>query len=123
MEAIIQDQWRRAPIPSRRRSPTTADRTVSSTCQTARRPLAIDAKFPLEAFNLHSQRGERGTAQVRAGTVPPRLHKAHSGHRRKIPAPGETQDTAFLFVPSESIFAELNENFEDLVQKPTGPAW
>ena len=31
--------------------------------------------------------------------------------------PGETQDTAFLFVPSESIFAELNENFEDLVQK------
>ncbi len=31
---------------------------------------------------------------------------------------GETQDTAFLFVPSEaSIFAEIHENFEGLVQK------
>ena len=30
---------------------------------------------------------------------------------------GETQDTAFLFVPSESIFADLHERFEDVVQK------
>ncbi len=26
--------------------------------------------------------------------------------------PGETQDTAFLFVPSESIFADIHELFE-----------
>jgi DNA recombination protein RmuC len=30
---------------------------------------------------------------------------------------GETQDTAFMFVPSESIFAEIHENFESIVQK------
>ena len=30
---------------------------------------------------------------------------------------GETQDTAIMFVPSESIYAELHENFEDVVQK------
>jgi DNA recombination protein RmuC len=30
---------------------------------------------------------------------------------------GETQDTAFLFVPSESIFAEIHENFEEIVQR------
>jgi DNA recombination protein RmuC len=30
---------------------------------------------------------------------------------------GETQDTAFLFVPSESIFAEIHEKFEGIVQK------
>jgi DNA recombination protein RmuC len=30
---------------------------------------------------------------------------------------GETQDTAFMFVPSESIFAEIHENFEAVVQK------
>src|SRR5690606_34565652 len=29
----------------------------------------------------------------------------------------ETQDTAFMFVPSESIFADLHERFDDLVQK------
>jgi len=37
--------------------------------------------------------------------------------RDKYLLPGETQDTAFLFVPSESIFADLHERFEDLVQK------
>jgi DNA recombination protein RmuC len=31
--------------------------------------------------------------------------------------PGETQDMAFLFVPSESIFAEIHEHFESVVQK------
>jgi DNA recombination protein RmuC len=30
---------------------------------------------------------------------------------------GETQDTAILFVPSESIYADLAEHFDDLVQK------
>jgi len=30
---------------------------------------------------------------------------------------GETQDTAFLFVPSESIFAGIHENFEAVVQR------
>jgi DNA recombination protein RmuC len=31
--------------------------------------------------------------------------------------PDETQDTAFMFVPSESIFADLHERFDDIVQK------
>ncbi|TJV33299.1 MAG: DNA recombination protein RmuC, partial [Mesorhizobium sp.] len=30
---------------------------------------------------------------------------------------GETQDTAFMFVPSESVFAEIHENFEGIVHK------
>ena len=31
--------------------------------------------------------------------------------------PGETQDTAFLFVPSESIFADIHEHYEAVVQR------
>jgi DNA recombination protein RmuC len=31
--------------------------------------------------------------------------------------PGETQDLAVLFVPSESVYADLAEHFDDLVQK------
>jgi DNA recombination protein RmuC len=31
--------------------------------------------------------------------------------------PGETQDTALMFVPSESIYAELHDGFDDVVQK------
>src|SRR4029079_6225412 len=30
---------------------------------------------------------------------------------------GETQDTAFMFVPSESIFFDIHERFEDIVQR------
>ena len=31
--------------------------------------------------------------------------------------PGETQDLALLFVPAESVYADLAEHFEDVVQK------
>ena len=30
--------------------------------------------------------------------------------------PGETHDTAFMFVPSESVFGEIHENFDELMQ-------
>ncbi len=29
--------------------------------------------------------------------------------------PGETQDMALMFVPSESVYAELHDGFDDLV--------
>ena len=32
-------------------------------------------------------------------------------------SPGETQDTALMFVPSESVYAELHDGFDDIVQK------
>ena len=35
----------------------------------------------------------------------------------KYICPGETQDTALMFVPSESVYAELHEGFDDVVQK------
>ena len=31
--------------------------------------------------------------------------------------PGETQDLALMFVPSESVYAELHDGFDDMVQK------
>ena len=31
--------------------------------------------------------------------------------------PGETQDMALMFVPSESVYAELHDGFDDVVQK------
>jgi len=30
---------------------------------------------------------------------------------------GETHETAIMFVPSESVYAEINERFEDIVQR------
>ena len=31
--------------------------------------------------------------------------------------PGETQDMALMFVPSESVYADLHDGFDDIVQK------
>ena len=79
--------------------------------------LVIDAKFPLEAWNA-MQDAPDNLAAKDASTQFRRDMETHikdiSG---KYLLAGETQDTAFLFVPSESIFAEIHENFEGVVQK------
>lgn len=79
--------------------------------------LVIDAKFPLEAWNL-IKAGD-GPEQEKAGVA--QFKRDMEVHIKDISTkyliPGETQDTAFLFVPSESIFAEIHENFEGVVQK------
>jgi DNA recombination protein RmuC len=79
--------------------------------------LVIDAKFPLEAWE-----------RVRAAQNELELKQAMTSFRNDIGyhvktiadnylIPDETQDTAFMFVPSESIFADIHERFDDLVQK------
>jgi len=83
--------------------------------------LVIDAKFPLEAWNAirsaaeQDQPGEQPKLAAQAFRRDIEVHlKAIS---EKYLISGETQDTAFMFVPSESIFAEIHENFEAIVHK------
>ena len=79
--------------------------------------LVIDAKFPLESWQ-----------RLTDAKAPEEFRFAGNGFRNdmgvhikaiseKYLIAGETADTAFLFVPSESIFADLHEKFEDVVQK------
>ena len=79
--------------------------------------LVVDAKFPLESWE-----------RVRTAQNDIELKQAMAGFRTDIGyhvrtisenylIPDETQDTAFMFVPSESIFADIHERFDDLVQK------
>lgn len=83
--------------------------------------LVIDAKFPLEAWNAirAASEGEGGAEARRTAEIA--FRRDVEVHIRAISEKylinGETQDTAFMFVPSESIFAEIHENFEALVQK------
>lgn len=79
--------------------------------------LVIDAKFPLEAWNaIRAAEGE--VAQKLAAQSFRRDVEVHLRDiADKYLLSGETQDTAFMFVPSESVFAEIHENFEALVQR------
>lgn len=81
------------------------------------RPLCIDAKFPLEAMTaLHDARSdeERKSAGQRLRVD---VMKHVSDIAEKYLIPGETQDTALMFVPSESVYAEIHDGFDDVVQK------
>jgi DNA recombination protein RmuC len=81
------------------------------------RPLCIDAKFPLEAMTaLHDARTdeERKFASQRLRND---VLKHVGDIAEKYLIPGETQDTALMFVPSESVYAEIHDGFDDVVQK------
>ena len=79
--------------------------------------IVIDAKFPLEGFEaLRQAQGEAAQREAQG-----RVRRDVARHVDDIAAkyfiPGETQDTAMMFVPSESVYAELHEGFPDLIQK------
>jgi DNA recombination protein RmuC len=79
--------------------------------------LAVDAKFPLEAFNaLKEARDAPGRRIAQARARGDMLKHVKDISDRYL-LPGETQDVALLFVPSESLFAELHEHFDDIIQR------
>ena len=81
------------------------------------RPLCIDAKFPLESVT--ALRDARNDEEKKYATQ--RLRQDVMKHVTDIAdkylIPGETQDTALMFVPSESVYAEIHDGFDDVIQK------
>ena len=80
-------------------------------------PLVVDAKFPLEAWNAMSDGRSPEAAKIAAQQFRRDMEVHIRDIAEKYLLAGETQDTAFLFVPSESIFASIHENFEPVVQR------
>jgi DNA recombination protein RmuC len=82
-----------------------------------KRPLIVDAKFPLEAITaLHEARNE-GEREIAARRVRQDVSRHFTDIAERYLIPGETQDLALMFVPSESVYAELHDGFDDLIQK------
>jgi DNA recombination protein RmuC len=79
--------------------------------------LVIDAKFPMEGWNAFRDAPEDRIANQAAQRFRQDVGKHVQDIAAKYFLPGETHETAFMFVPSESIFADLHEKFEDVVQK------
>ena len=81
------------------------------------RPLIIDAKFPLESITAFR---EAKTDEDRKLAVA-RVRSDVSTHLKDIAEKyivgGETQELAIMFVPSESVYADLHEFFDDIIQK------
>jgi DNA recombination protein RmuC len=81
------------------------------------RPLIIDAKFPLEAMTAWRAAETEDERKVAAARVKQDTSKHISDIAEKYLIPGETQDVALMFIPSESLYADLYERFDDLIQR------
>jgi DNA recombination protein RmuC len=116
MEAIIQDGLPKGAYAFQH---TLSNRTRPDCCVFLpdKRPMAIDAKFPLEAVTAYreakSDDDRKAAAQRLRGDIS--KHIADIGAKYLIP--GETYEVALMFVPSESVYAELYDGFDDLFQR------
>ena len=81
------------------------------------RPLCIDAKFPLEAITaLHAARSDE-EKKIASQRMRLDITRHITDIADKYLIAGETQETALMFVPSESVYAEIHDSFDDVVQK------
>lgn len=79
--------------------------------------VVIDAKFPLEYYQQLTKStlgdGERKTIEQQFRQV---IRKHIQDIAEKYILPGETSDGAIMFIPAESVFAEIHGNYPDLVE-------
>ncbi|MGZ5836627.1 MAG: DNA recombination protein RmuC [Xanthobacteraceae bacterium] len=80
-------------------------------------PLIIDAKFPLEAMTAWREAATEEERKLAVQRVKQDIAKHISDIAEKYLLPGETQDIALMFIPSESVYADLHERFDDVVQR------
>lgn len=80
-------------------------------------PLVIDAKFPLEAMTAYRDAATDEERKAAVQRVKQDITKHISDIADKYMIPGETQDIALMFIPSESVYADLHERFDDIVQR------
>jgi DNA recombination protein RmuC len=81
------------------------------------RLLAVDAKFPLEGFTALRAARDDETRKTALARVRADVGKHVKDIAERYLLPGETQDVALMFVPSEAIYSDLVDQFDELVQK------
>ncbi len=79
--------------------------------------IAIDSKFPLESYEkLRSARDDAAKVQAeREFSAAVRKHVLDIAERYVVP--GETAESALMFLPSEAVYAELHANFRNVVEE------
>ncbi len=80
-------------------------------------PIVVDAKFPLESYEaLRAAKDDAARVQAsRSFTTDLQKHIADIAEKYILP--GETADSALMFLPSEAIYAELHSNFRNVVER------
>mgnify|MGYP001339033679 FL=1 len=80
-------------------------------------PIAIDSKFPLEAYEAMRRASTEADLSEAARQFRTALRKHIKDISEKYIIEGETADGALMFLPSEAVYAEVHANFPDLVRE------
>ncbi len=81
--------------------------------------IGIDAKFPLESYSALRAvpAGDAPALLVAQRSFQQAIRKHIGDIRDKYILPGETAESALMFLPSEAVYAELHANFIGLVEE------
>ncbi|WP_434289994.1 DNA recombination protein RmuC [Celeribacter sp. SCSIO 80788] len=80
-------------------------------------PIAIDSKFPLEAYEALRRAETQWELNEAAKLMRQAVKKHIADISEKYILEGETADGALMFLPSEAVYAELHANFPELVRE------
>ena len=79
--------------------------------------IVIDAKFPLDAYEALRAAGTPAETREAARAFRASIRAHIRAISEKYILPGQTADSALMFLPSEAVYAELHANFADLVRE------
>ncbi len=78
--------------------------------------IAIDAKFPLEPYQAMREAGTDAERETARRLLAQAIGKHVKDIAERYIVPGETADSALMFLPSEAVYAELHANLPAVVQ-------
>ncbi|MFP6745712.1 MAG: DNA recombination protein RmuC [Alphaproteobacteria bacterium] len=79
--------------------------------------IAIDAKFPLESYHALRNADDEAAKTLAERAFRQAMVKHIDDISGKYIIPGETAESALMFLPSEAVYAELHATFSDVVEK------
>ena len=78
--------------------------------------ICIDSKFPLESFRALIEAADEAARVAARRSLEGDVKKHINDIAQKYIVPGETAESAILFLPSESVYAEINLQLPKLVE-------
>ena len=78
--------------------------------------ICIDSKFPLEAYRRMTEATDEASREAARRMMESDVKKHITDIAEKYIIPGETAESAILFLPSESVYAEINLQLPKLVE-------
>ncbi|MDH3474398.1 MAG: DNA recombination protein RmuC [Rhodospirillales bacterium] len=80
-------------------------------------PIAIDSKFPLEGYEALRNAGDDAARLQARRRLAADLRTHVQAIAGRYILPGETAESALMFLPSEAVYAELHANFREVVEE------